>query len=156
MKLDFGGSTSGRRLTLQNARSPHSHRRGGDSTSFAAPRDLCIKLAFGSVPLLPSFFSVMAEKTQRSELGSFQRDQALPQSGTEERKAEWEAACEPAPAAGALFEVQLAAQTTDDTHGGQHGEADKERKKMCKNEKKKKEANSRRPTSVKRKCQSRL
>lgn len=42
----------------------------------------------------------------------------------EERNREWEEACEPTPAAGALFEVQLAAQTTNDTHRAEHGEAD--------------------------------
>lgn len=81
-----------------------------------------------------------------SEQGSVPRDKELPETGREERNGEWEEACEPTPAAGAPSEVQLAAQTTDDTRRGRQsagesvgavGRRERERKKMCKKEKRK-------------------
>lgn len=110
-----------------------------------------------------SFFFATAQKT-RSEQGSVPRDKELPETGREERNGEWEEACEPTPAAGAPSEVQLAAQTTDDTHRGRQsagesvgavGRREREEENV-QNRKKKKQANLQRPASEKRKCQSRL
>lgn len=68
-------------------------------------------------------FFLRWHKTQIFKQGSKQRDKEPPQSGKEERNGEWEE--EPTPAAGALFEVRLAAQTTNDKHRAEHCEADK-------------------------------
>lgn len=111
------------------------------------------------------FFFAAAQKT-RSEQGSVPRDKELPETGREERNGEWEEACEPTPAAGAPSEVQLAAQTTDDTRRGRQsagesvgavGRREREREEEnVQKRKKKKQANLQRPASEKRKCQSRL